>query len=191
MTPKIVFRHSDFNLYDDEEVALTDSNNEFLIQQLHKAFARFQTAGTIRKADKAGIKGKAEKADFPESVVEQDYKVTQQHLFGKTWKIMNLQEASFLIGLQGCLLVNEQLALLPYFFEIVLRAERWIWPFKLVFTPLDKKRPGFLRTAHENPELRKCIHEALVAARQKFKNDPEFREELSKQLDRRIINDWA
>ena len=76
---------------------------------------------------------------------------------------MNLQEASFLIGLKGCLRVNEQLALLPYFFEIVLRAERWTWPFELVFTPLDKKRPRFLRTAHENPKLRKCVHEAMVA----------------------------
>ena len=152
----------------------------------------FQTAGTIRKAEKAAINRKAEKADFLESVVEQDYKVTQQHLVGKTWKIMTLQEASFLIGLQGCLRVNEQLALLPYFFPNCFTGRTLdLAVSQLVFTPLDKKRPYFARSAHENPELRKCVHDALVATRQKYENDPEFLEALSKQLDRRIINDWA
>src|SRR5215472_15737255 len=120
---RISFRRKDSILFSDEDVLLVDESHSALIRKLHQSFARFQTPGMVREPLKEWL---------TDTLYEEDYQRTNARLAGKTWKTMDFDTVAFLLGFQGCLGQYEELALLPYFFEILLRAESWVGPFVLL-----------------------------------------------------------
>ena len=164
-------------------MSLVDNSRGDLIRKLYVAFARFQNPGVIRKArDK----------ELTDTLYEQDYKQANARLADKTWKSMDLDTAAFLIGFQGCLGVNERLALLPFFFEILLRAEAWVWPFDLIVTPLRRKKgnPFGFEVAYQDASLRGLVASALDAVGAKYSNDAKFSSTEAATILERAKRDW-
>ena len=119
-TTVIKFRREEFDLYYDDSVRLVDESNRDLIRKLYVAFTTFQCAGVIREIPSERLN---------DTLYENEYLLADARLVGKSWATMDLNTAGFFIGLTGCLGGDEILALLPFQFEILLRANSWVWPF--------------------------------------------------------------
>ena len=181
---KISFLRKDSGLFRDEAVLLVDQSHAALIHKLHEAFARFQTRGMIREPLKEKL---------TDTRYEEDYQQANARLAAKTWKTMDLNTAAFLIGFQGCLGQDEELALLPFFFEILLRAESWVWPFELVIASFRRKsgEPLSFNAAYDDPSLRDLVRDALQRVEAKYLNDANFQSSESAARLPRAIRDWA
>jgi len=180
----VSFQRKDSGVYGDEVVSLVDETHAALILKLYEAFARFQTSGAIREPLKEKL---------TDTLYEEDYQQANARLVGKTWKTMDLDTAAFLIGFHGCLGVNESLAILPFQFEILLRAESWVWPFVLLITSFRraKKVPSSFEAAYDDTVLRHLVHEALQHVEAKYVNDANFLSSESAASLPRVIRDWT
>ena len=181
---KISFCRKDSGLYGDEIVPLVDESHSALIRKLHDALARFQTPGVIREPHPKKL---------ADTRYEQEYQQANARLAAKTWKTMDLDTAAFLIGFQGCLGEKELLALLPFFFEILLRAESWVGLFDLVVMGFRRKprEPLRFNAAYDEPPLRGLIKSALQSVSAKYANDPEFQLSRAATILERAIRDWT
>lgn len=180
----VTFRRAESNLFDDEVVHLVDNSYEDVIRSLHDGFARFRKPGALRQPVAPPLEP---------SLYQRDWDRTNARLVGVTWDTMDLDTAAFLIGYGGCLDKTERYAVLPFFFEILLRAKSWVWPFDLVVPPLRRKAMVHFEydAIHAEPELRTLVHAALRAVEIKYSDDDEFMSINSATAVNRAIRDWA
>lgn len=179
----IRFRSEESALYSDQTVRLTDPSHDDLIRQLHIAFSRFQTSGVIREPLTERLN---------DTLYEEDYQQANAQLAGKSWATLDLNTAAFLVGFSGCLGIEETLALLPFHFEILLRADCWVWPFELVITQLHREpEDPSLQTAYEDADLRRLVESSLRKVGLKFVADAEFNRGGGPIQQDRAIREWA
>jgi len=183
----IKFRSADIPLYNDDTVRLIDESHRPLIRRLHEAFAPFQKLCPFRDAREGEER-------LTDTSYEDEYQKMNMILTGKVWKTMDLDTAGSLIGFGHCLNPNEILALVPFHFEILLRAEAWVWPFELVILHFCReKKQGWsdYQKAYQDTMLRQLVHDALEAIQTKFENDSEFKiHEIAPEVNE-AIRDWA
>lgn len=166
-TTTIQFRKAAISSYNDEIVQLNCTDHDELIATVYKTLAPFRPAGVVRP-DEEPTPG-----DGTQTLYEQDYQRVSRRLRNVAWESFDLETAAFLFEYWGCLGQDEIIGMLPFAFEILFRADRYVFPFLLFFHGL---REGGIATAlapvFQDEKNREIVAAALIALRDKFLGGP-------------------
>jgi hypothetical protein len=162
-TATIQFHKAASSSYNDEVVQLSCTDHDELIATLYKTLSPFRPAGVVRP-DEEPTPGDGTQTEY-----EQDYQRVSRRLRNVRWESFDLETAAFLFGYWGCLGQDEIIGMLPFAFEILFRADRYVFPFCYFFRGL---REGGIATAlapvFQDEENREIVAAALIALRDKF-----------------------
>ena len=166
-TTAIQFRMAASSSYNDEVVQLNCTDHDELIAMLYEMLSPFRPAGVVRP-DEEPTPGEG-----TQTLYEQDYQRVSRRLRNVTWESFDLETAAFLFEYWGCLGQDEIIGMLPFAFEILFRADRYVFPFYIFLFSL---RVGGVASALAPPfqdeKSREIVAAALIALRDKFLASP-------------------
>jgi hypothetical protein len=166
-TTPIQFRKAESDFYGDEVVQLTCTDHDELIATLYKTLSPFRPVGVVRPHEEPTP------GDGTQTLYEQDYQRVSRHLRKVAWESFDLETAAFLFAYGGCLRSDEIIGMFPFAFEILLRADRYVFPFSYFFRHLREGGVASeLASLFEDEKNRKIVAAALIALRGKFLGGP-------------------
>ena len=166
-TTTIQFPEAASSSYNDEVVQLNCTDYDELIATLYKTLSPFRPVGVVRPDEEPTPE------DGTQTLYEQDCQRVGRRLRNVTWESFDLETAAFLFDSWGCLGQDEIIGMLPFAFEILFRADRYVFPFFYFFFGL---RVGGIATAlapvFQDEKNREIVAAALIALRDKFLGGP-------------------
>jgi hypothetical protein len=128
-----------------ENVELSRTTSELLIEALYDAFEEFKLTGPIAEPEnEERLISLQDCKDYSDDFLydEQQYR---QYFSKKTWEQFNLSDAAIMLGYLHILPKRVRYSAFPFMAEVILRADRWVNAFTNFVSRLrdDFKTPNY------------------------------------------------